>query len=319
VIVHRLERSPLTDLAQKLEAFERAFRYALGPAQSFRISHGPDYHRFFRAMGRAACFVAEEDGAVLGTVAVAIRRLGRPDGSVHAVAYVGDLKVAERVRGGRTLLRLAAAAQGWARGRTDAAFGVVMAGTAVSPAAYTGRLGIPACRELGQVVVLRFATCSNAVDRPRTGEEDETIVAAERCARYGLLSRGRYWTRGGAPRTRSRMAPVWLVRRDGRACGRLEDTLRAKRLTLDDGSELVSAHLSAFACEEPAAGASVIREACRRAARLGYSGLFVAVAPCDYAALCRAMPEANVTAAAATVYGAGLEAGCDWNINTAEI
>ena len=61
--VHALSAPPPTALARALDRFEGQFRYPLGPGRSFRISHGDDYPRFFRAMGEGACFVAERDGA----------------------------------------------------------------------------------------------------------------------------------------------------------------------------------------------------------------------------------------------------------------
>ncbi len=74
--IHRLEAPAPGALAAALETFERQFVYPLGPGRSFRISHGRDYARFFRAIGleRGVSFVAEEDtGEVLGTLGVALR------------------------------------------------------------------------------------------------------------------------------------------------------------------------------------------------------------------------------------------------------
>jgi hypothetical protein len=106
---------------------------------------------------------------------------------------------------------------------------------------------------------------------------------------------------------------------DRRACGRLEDTRRAKRLIADDGAEMISAHLSCFAYADPCAGAILLQEALRRAAELGFPALFVAVAPSDATPLCQAVRANDVVTAPATIYGTGLEPGPLWNINTAEI
>src|SRR5262249_31385275 len=94
VNVHCLETVPSAALGRALSTFEGQFSYPLGPGATFRISHGEDYSRFFRAIGRATRFVAEEEGRVLGTLAVVIRRLARPDGGEEDTAYVADLKVA---------------------------------------------------------------------------------------------------------------------------------------------------------------------------------------------------------------------------------
>jgi hypothetical protein len=104
----------------------------------------------------------------------------------------------------------------------------------------------------------------------------------------------------------------------GRACGRLEDTFRAKRLIADDGSEMRSAHLSSFACQDTRAGIELLHVAQRRTASLGLPALFVAIAAPDAPAFCEALEGRGVVVAPATVFGAGLPAGL-WNINTAEI
>jgi hypothetical protein len=128
-------------LADALARFEAAFTYPLGPGWTFRISHGNDYPRFYRAMGDAVCFVAENHGEVVGVLAAAIRTLVWPTGDIRPAVYLGDMKVAPAARGGRVLLRLAEAATVWAGGRADAGFAVVMGGTRVTPDRYTGRPG----------------------------------------------------------------------------------------------------------------------------------------------------------------------------------
>ena len=48
--VRNLTQAPDPDLAWALEDFERQFTYPLGAGHHFRISHGADYPRFFRAI-----------------------------------------------------------------------------------------------------------------------------------------------------------------------------------------------------------------------------------------------------------------------------
>jgi hypothetical protein len=315
MIVHRLCGPPPADLARALGAFERQFTYPLGPGRSFRISHADDYPRFFRAVGEAACFVAERQGRVLGTLGAALRSLALPGGEERTVVYLGDLKVAPMARGGPALLRLVRAAQDWAGARADAAFGVVMDGTPVTPEAYTGRLGIPSFQDLGKLLVLRLAT-----RKVGAGADDRfaaTAGAAEAC--YRRLSAGRYGSPGGTPDERSEMPPLWLMHPDGGSCGRLEDTRRAKRLAADDGTEMRSAHLSAFAFQDPRAAAELLREALRRAALLDFPALFVAVAAPEAEEIRQALEGVEAVAAPATVFGTGLDPFPLWNINTAEI
>ncbi|HVR73336.1 MAG TPA: hypothetical protein VMT52_03355 [Planctomycetota bacterium] len=86
-----------------LKAFEAGFTYPLGKNQTFHISHGDDYSRFYRSMGEAVCFVAEEGGSIVGTVSAAMCRLVLPAEDEKMVAYVGDLKLASEARGGVVL------------------------------------------------------------------------------------------------------------------------------------------------------------------------------------------------------------------------
>src|SRR5262249_14877821 len=69
VKIHLLEARADSELAAKLAEFEAEFTYPLGPGRSFRISHCEDYSRFFRSLGRAACFLAMEGDRVVGAVA----------------------------------------------------------------------------------------------------------------------------------------------------------------------------------------------------------------------------------------------------------
>jgi hypothetical protein len=313
--IRPLRDAPPPELAQALAAFEAQFTYPLGPRRFFRISHGDDYPRFYRAMGEAACFVAERAGHVLGTIGAALRRLRRPDGQERPVLYLGDLKIIPAARGGRTLPRLAQAVQRWVGKRTAAAFGVVMDGTPVTPLRYTGRLGLPAFQELGKILVLRLPT--NGLPTETDGCLATSAEQGTDC--YLRLSTGQYVCLGGDPAERSETEPLWLREPGGRACGRLEDTYRAKRLIADDGTEMRSAHLSCFAFADVDAGAELVRAAIRLAGSRGFPALFVAVAAVDAAAFCQALGQPEVVTAPATVYGAGLEPADSWNINTAEI
>jgi hypothetical protein len=313
--LHRLCGPPSTELAQALARFESQFTYPLGPDRFFRISHGDDYPRFFRAMGEAACFAAERQGSVLGTLGAALRRLLLPDGQERDAVYVADLKISPAARGGKTLVRLADAIQQWVGERANAAFSVVMDGTAVTPLRYTGRLGIPLFQELGRIVVLRLPTAGAPDGRedpkPTTGRQGEVC--------YRRLSVGRFASAGGSPSERSEMTPLWFMTSDGGACGRLEDTRRAKRLIAGDGVEMQSAHLSCFAYRDPRSGVDLLNASLRRAASIGFPAVFVAVPSSDVQALSQGLNAKELVVAPATIYGTGLEPTALWNVNTAEI
>ena len=297
--VHPLAGPPPPGLAAALATFERQFVYPLGPGRSFRISHGDDYTRFLRSMGDARCFVAERAGAVLGTLGVAVRRLRLPGGATCDAAYVADLKVDAAARRSVVMGRLVAAAVAWARPRVTAAYGVVMDGTAITPATLTDRLGVPAFARLGRIDVYRLPT-GDAADVLVTDAPGEASTAAVVAT-------------NGDPALRSETEPRWLSRPG--ASGRLEDTRPCKRLTADDGGELRSAHLARFAWDDPAAAAAVVAAARHRAAAAGFPAMFVAVphGPPPFAV------PAGSAVAGATVYGVGLPTGLDWAVDTSEI
>lgn len=310
-----LDEAPPPALAAALGRFEERFRYPLGPGASFRIDHGTDYTRFFRAIGEAGCFAVAREGRVLGTIGAAARRVLLPDGRSVGALYVGDLKVGPSPARGRTLLRLARAVAAWAGSRgATAAFSVVMDGTDATPDAYTGRLGLPRFDPLGSVVVLHTTTRAASGGGGRAADD-----GGEAC--HARLARGRCALPVGRPALRSEDRPRWLVTSDRRACGLLEDTRRAKRLYAADGAELPGAHLSAFAYADGHAAAALLRLARAEAARRGTPALFAAVPAGDAPVLARALERdgEHVLAAPATVYGTGLPAGATWHVNTAEI
>jgi hypothetical protein len=306
-----LQDAPDTRLAQALAEFETQFTYPLGPGRAFRISHGDDYPRFFRAMGQAASIVVTDGDKVFGVVGIAVRKLLLPEGREMSVAYFGDLKVDPAARRSFVYLRLVWAADAWLKGRASVGFGVVMDGTSATPDAYTGSIGIPAARVLGKTIVWQFPCHLQSPDAIHT--DSDTVLAC-----YRQLSRGRYASLGADPAHRSEMEPVGLVLPDGGGCGLVEDTRLCKRLITDDGTELRSAHLSFFAFRRPADGARVIRTAIDVAGRAGHPALFVAIAPHEAHELEAALGPHDKVVAPATIFGSGLDDGV-WNINTSEI
>lgn len=303
------------DVASALSVFETAFSYPLGAHQHFRIDHGADYLRFFRAMGEAQCFVGMENSRVIGTISVTLRCLIQPDGQSQTVAYIGDLKIAPDARGGWALIKLARSAATWAMKHTHIAYSVVMEGTTVTPGTYTGRAGLSLFDPVAQIAVIRLPVESPAAVAPPVD-----IVAFESTVeRFHTLSAGRYAVPAFDPSIRSEIAPLAIALPSGDACGFLEDTRRAKRLIVEDGNELQSAHLSHFAYRTAADGARLLNIARSQAARLGFPALFFAVYQPDARLLLDAIAAHDATVATATVYGCGLPNNTAWNINTSEI
>jgi hypothetical protein len=313
--VHVLQGPPPAALAAALARFEAQFDYPLGPGRRFRIDHGEDTTRFFRAMGEGASFVAERDGAVLGVIGASLRRLVLPGGEERPVVYIGDLKIAPEARGGRALPRLAAAVLEWVDGRASAAYSVVMDGTASSPARTTGRLGIPTFVVLGTTAVLRLSLRGGA-----STKSDALIVDASRGeALHRTLSAHQVVVHGGDAAVRSAMTPLWLASSGDGACGRLEDTERAKRLIDDAGVPMRSAHVSRFAYVDRDAAVALLRSALHRAAARGLPAMFVAVPRGDVEYLSQRLDGFEVVLAPATLHGFGIEPGLHWNLDTSEI
>ncbi|WP_166831881.1 N-acetyltransferase [Thalassoroseus pseudoceratinae] len=318
--VHQLSSAPSQQLTHELMRFEEQFAYPLGEGQTFRISHGEDYPRFFRALGKGVCFVAESHGRIAGVLGASIRRLVTPKGDERIVIYFGDLKIDPARRGGKTLLRLADAVRHWVSSqidgtRVDGAFAIVMEGTAHMPSRYTGRLGIPSFSEVGRIAILRLPA-SQPPDSPSSRWVTTPEQAHVCCEK---LSADAYVCLDGHPEERSEMSPIWLMEPNGRACGRLEDTCHAKRLITSDGTELRSAHLSGFTYQTPRDGVALLRHAVRCASSHHLTGLFVAVPGEDAADFRKALAESDAILTSAKVFGVAFEPDRRWHINTAEI
>lgn len=325
MIVRPLSEAPSAEVAAALEVFEREFTYPLGARQRFRISHGLDYPRFYRAIGgsNAATFTATgADGRIRGTLGAAVRPVQLPGGECATAAYLGDLKTSVLPGRGRILLKLAAEATTWclARGATFA-YGVVMDGTSQLPADYTGQLGVRAFRKVSEISILRIpvprhAAGVNGVERTGMTEIEEI----EDC--FQQRSRGRFAPLGGNSALRSEIEPIALIATDGSSCGIIEDTRCAKRLLVENGEELRFAHLSKFAYAAPTAGAQLLRAALHHCASNALApSLFTAVPTADLRAFMASLGDGSgCSIAPASIYAAELgEPFADWNISTSEI
>lgn len=324
--IRLLAEAPPPKMARSLAQFERRFRYPLGPGRFFSIRHGEDYSRFFRAMGEGASFIAEREENILGTIGVACRALVLPDGSMKNVVYIGDAKVAPEIRGARVLWRLLQAVRSWTIQRADAAYAAVMEGTPILPARYTGRLGIEPFAKLAEVVVLRIPAKKAFVPV----RKDWKIDAATGWSFYRKLTQGFARCIGGKPDMRSLAPPQWLAAPNGKAIGLLEDTRRAKRLleptrpfscALGDGEslEMNVSHLSHCAWLEDAAGISLLQQALSLSTKHGFDAMFTAVSSTAAEMIVAQLGAEELIQACAGIYGAGLDAGMNWNLNTSEI
>ncbi|CAN5866106.1 hypothetical protein BH11VER1_BH11VER1_26960 [soil metagenome] len=320
---HALTEPPPELLGQALENFEQQFRYPLGDSGFFHISHGRDYLPFFSAMGEASVGVAERDGEVLGTLTRVKRWLEIRSGPKGTEApdtllahYLCDLKLSPAARGSTVLARIIREAKNPIESsETQKVYCVVMDGTGRLPTDYTGRLGVPAFENLGEIMVLRLSVVKRAMNTPLL----PSVSAQEMRKLRELLPREGYGTVGGMSEHRSLMEPLHWIGQDGLSCGTIEDTRRGKRLFLDSGDELQSAHLSGFAYATAESGAGLLRMALAACAPMDLPALFVAVPRGEFSALLPHLQGIDVLQAPATVYGHGLNPGQDWWVDTAEI
>jgi hypothetical protein len=312
-----LSGRPDERLSKALQAFEQQFRYPLDQGW-FRIAHGDDYSAFYRSLGTATCIVAEDDQGIAGVCCAATRTLHRPGMPPQQVLYLGDLKVASKLRGGRVLWRLSEAMRACHPG-IAAAYCIVMHGTARTPDFYTGRAGLPGFQAIGELRLWHLPAVLHGASSAVT--DDVIAVSASTGEElFRQLSASHCFCLDGNPRQRSLLPVQWWISADGKACGRLEDTRAAKRLLRDNGEEMVSAHLSAFAYAAPDSGERLLRAMIQRTAEAAYPALFVALPDGEKnLPMMLAHPPEGTVISGATIYGTALAGNVPWKIFTAEI
>ncbi len=266
----------------KLREWERQFDYPLNDQQRFRIEHSLDYGNFFAAMGDAATIVVERHGTVIGVLSASIRTLDLGKGRSERWLYVGDVKINRTDRGKRVLHLLLGAIRSWVGDRCDRGYSVVMGGTRVTPAAYTGRVGIPAFNPVAQVTLLAIPT-----NYARTHASNSVSVATLTQSPFNMAKGqtsqlSRFYPRWSEtqPRLRSKMEPMWLIHHETGCMALMEDTRKVKRLFDDAGDEIKFAHLTNLWCENPVGLLPLIEYACAKSRVAGSTELLVSV-PCD--------------------------------------
>lgn len=300
--IHGLSEPPSRELALALADFETEFTYPLGPGRSFSISHSPDYSLFFRSMGETRIYLAEISGKIVGSLAVVRRTVILADGTTIPAVYLCDAKVTSEHRGRSVLGRLILQARDetMAAGY-HAAYSVVMTGSTPSDT-YTGRLGVPQFKAIGNLEILRFDTQSsfNSPANPALDQHDPF-----------------HRIQVGNPSITSAIQPHTLEVKGAR--GTLLDTRAGKRLWQSDGHEMISAHLTELFFESSQALLDLIVAAVEEAGKLGFPGLFTSL-PAGSPALSAIIESATLkpVVAQATVFGTGLPEGL-WMINTSEI
>ncbi len=317
--IHQLSSPPPPELATALAEFEESFLYPLGPKQKFRISHGMEYLPFFRAMGDAMLLVAEHAGQVLGTL-VLVRRKVRVRilaGTQETPAYyLCDLKLRSEWQRTPLLARLIGSAKTLIEASgCRQCYCVVMDGTGRLPTDYTGRMGIPPFEQLGEIMILRLSSRETwpVENTVRIATVSDVEELCQHLRRDGITAAR------GISTERSQMTPMGFIDSTGLACGKLEDTRRGKRLHLESGEELLSAHLSNWAWIDAHAAARVLQQALSASLQNGFPALFAALPRKWYSQLAPLLHQIQIQEAPATLFGTGFDMNQDWWIDTAEI
>ena len=118
---------------------------------------------------------------------------------------------------------------------------------------------------------------------------------------------------------RSNMTPIWLVDKEGKACGMLEDTENAKQLVTSDGKMLRSSHLSYFSFIDPIAGFTLLMQALKFSSEHHFPHLFVALNAMDFNVLSPLIVGLPYELSMAIAFGNSYSHHLNLQINTAEI
>ncbi|NQZ57313.1 MAG: hypothetical protein HRT88_07565 [Lentisphaeraceae bacterium] len=299
-------------IIDEMHEFERSFQYPLGEAGSFRISHGEDYGRFFRSIGKCRIYLARQDGnKVLGSLAVVQRPL-KQKGTLINSLYIGDLKLLPQAGGKVLYCMMHEAYQDFYEERQWPMYSIMMKGTRRAPSDYTGRLGLPKFRLQGKISIFRIPVnvhFNKQACEEIELEEAQLLAEALNSSDYSLPM-----TRAAV---RSKHKPRAFALKNNSAVCVVEDTMASKRIFDECDEEIVSAHLSSFQSENINCAGSLIKALMPQLAQAGYPALFFAVPQCDAMEFSELMPQAQ--RADAMVYGRNLEFGENWQVNTSEI
>ena len=269
--VHVLGRAPVNaELRRKLLDFEQRTVLTLSEGLDHYRVHDP-VNAYYRACGpRCVTLVAEEDGRVVATESLVVRRFRIPRRPPARFVYVTNVRVAPECRFGTVLARVHLAALRWSFARCWAAFSIVPPMTSSPPRSRSGRFGIPTLR-----LATRCARIEMTTDDASPADLADRCVSTERVVRriHRILSRDLIAPIGGRPELRSSSPPVWIALPDASACCCLEDFRRTKRIFRPDGTEVMWRSLSFFAARDTDAALAICRVALAHAARLGPQGV----------------------------------------------
>ena len=297
-------------LQEEMSVFVDSFSYPLGENKTFKISHGVDYGRFFRSIGKSRIYLARRKEQIVGSLAVVERSVFIDDKQCKAL-YIGDLKIKPEAGGKVLYCLIKEANDDFVHRRWSPHYSIMMKGSRHQPSDYTGRLGLPKFEKIGEVAVLRVPVSPASDSGSDAISHSEAQSLSEELKRSGCsspLSRAM---------VRSERSPGGYALKNNTAVCILEDTLAAKKLYDESGDEIVSGHSSSFQYWTPESGVKLIESIMPYAAAAGYPALFFAVPAEDSDFFCRKLK--NVHKASAYIFGRNMERNLRWQINTAEI
>lgn len=306
---------------ERLQEFERQFDYPLTDTRRFRIEHSREYERFFAAMGDSLTVVVENAGKILGVLSGAIRTLNITKGKSEKWLYIGDAKIEESARGRHVLKQLFKATQSWVGIKCTKAYSVVMDGTGITPAMYTGRLGIPKFQPVQSVKLLAFSTSSllrHSVDTTNVERNGDPRAFTDSRQATQFPRPAPHWSNEKTS-IRSRMSPAWFTDTSTKCIGLLEDTRGAKRLWDTNDGELLYAHLSNTRYESLEDIIPIIVEAGKLAYTRGCKDLLLAVPAREWTTLKEFLSTTQHDIFSSTVYSTARTVGYELPISSSEI
>ena len=290
---------------RELSEFERNFQYPLGKNSFFRISHGDDYTRFFRALGKSTSLVStNKQNSVCSSISIVRRNLYHATERIQAY-YLADLKVLPK-SAPSTLFRLLSTGQKiLPELKTSPLYCVVMQGTERTPDQYSGRLGLPQLTKLGEIAIFRMESTP-----PK--EQVRVLSTKNKASAHRPCPQAYYFESQG-----HEIRSKFLVQKFslGSASCLLEDTLRAKNLFDQNDQEIISGHISSLRYQKPQDAIQLLSLISRNCPN--YPALFFSVPIQDHKAFAEALPKHSLSFA--SIYGTQLKANQRWFINTAEI
>ena len=298
-------------LAHEVNDFEQHFRYPVDHRHCFTVSHGADYARFYRSLGRCRLYLARENHKILGSMAL-IQRSITVRGHQTKALYIGDLKLAPDV-GSKVLYLLSREAYNdHYQERHLPQYGIFLHGAPPLPSDYSCRMGQGKFHTMGKVAIMQIAVNSSATDK-YTAEID--LHEARQLA--DELGNNEFVLPMSRASIRSRIKPRAFKLKDDSAVCIIEDTQAARKRYDESGSEINDGHISSFEYANALAGSRLLKGVLPHAADSAYAHLICAVPKEDYCTFnAEHLAEYCITA---KVVARNLDSHMRCHINTAEI